>query len=481
MNQRERRLLMVLGVILLGGAAFAGYSLILGPIEELKAEAERVQDEIASKDAILTKLRADQVRVDAAKKRSLPANMDRARVEYGLMMHKLLRDAGAPVGFSVTPRDSLDTKSVPELDPKTKKPAYSKLGFVIRMTKVDLGTVMKFLHAYYRLNLLHQITQLTITRKEDTVGSRSRDDRNDLEVTIITEAIILDGAENRQTLLPMPLGAAMVGGTAGYHALLNTPEAGRGISPLQLANVLATTTPPRDYLSITARDFIHGPLPPPPTPREETIVQAPPPPPPPPKEDINAFIKLTGVTTRSDGSAVVDIFDFANKQDYTITLKPKGERYETKVEKFFFVKGARKRLDFWPDLIIQEEGTTTDRKFKVIGLDGLALVLTEATTLAGDTSAKTDGPAPKGGGGRFGPRTAPVRLPAPVPATAVLGGSAAVMAPSGEKVFLWHAGQSLKDLIAVPPEEVDQVLRRAAPPYSPAVSETPSAPLSKAD
>src|SRR5438270_11734375 len=142
------------------------------------------------------------------------------------MLRQLLHDAGAPAGFTVSPRESLDTKNIPVFDTKSNKPVYSKLGYVIVMKKVDLGTVVKFLYSYYRLNLLHQITYLDIKRKDsEGVGSRARagGDRNDLEVTIHTDAIILDGAENRRTLLPMPVGAAVGGGQAGHYTLLNTP------------------------------------------------------------------------------------------------------------------------------------------------------------------------------------------------------------------------------------------------------------------
>jgi len=84
-------------------------------------------------------------------------------------------------------------------------------------------------------------------------------DRKDLAAKIITEAIILDGAEPRRTLLSVPTAFAAVGGMSGYNALLLTPEASRGLSPIQFTPVLATSG--RDYTMIVQNDMFHGPLP----------------------------------------------------------------------------------------------------------------------------------------------------------------------------------------------------------------------------
>ena len=467
MTSRERRMVVVLGVFGLIGTAAAAYGLILAPIEDQRAAARRLEDELTAKEADRDKLYKELARAEVAKRRSLPADPDTARVEYDAMMRRLLRAAHVPAGFTVAPKDSQDAKSIPLLDPKSKTPAYTKIGFEIRMKKVDLGMLAEFLQSYYRLDLLHQITRLEIARK-DQDGSGSRftgggGDRADLEVTLITEAIILDGAESRRTLLPVPLGIGAAGGAAGYEAVVLSPEAGRGITPLQLATVLAPTTPPRDYTLLTAKDVFHGPLP--------TAVVAEK-----PKEDLSPYIKLTGITRRSDGSAMADVRDLANNIDYQIDLKPKGERYEVKVQKFYYIQDRRKKLDSWSELVISEEGTTTNRKFKVVGVDADELVLTEAASGA-------PGDKPRGGRPRSGERTRG-KTPPPAPGAAPADGAGGAATHPGERVFVWRVGQALKGVRELDEKEADAALRRAAPaPPSAAAADPPqpTSPVSKAD
>lgn len=479
MNARERRLVLVLCLFALGGIAFAGYSLIISPIEEAKAEAEQLEIDISKQQAILDKVHNDQKRISIVKKQSLPADFDVARVEYDAMMRRLLREAGVPLGFTITPRDTMDARNVPLLDPQSKKPAYTKLVYEIRLKKVDMAMLMKFLKSYYDLNLLHQITRLEIIRKDDspTIGSRSTgpasNDRTDLEVVIQTEGIILDGAENRRTLLSVPMGAAVLGGQIGYHALMNSPEAGRGIRPQQYSPVLATHHGPlRDYVMLVAKNVFHGPLPepkpvaPPPI---ERVVETPPPP---PKEDISPYIKLTGITRRSDGTVTVDIRDQANNQEYTVDLKPRGERFEVKVQKYYFLQDKRKRLDFWPELVIQEETASTNRKFSVLGVHEDGLVISERVT---------EMPKPPVYSGRPGSRPS---LPAPQPAQVVLGGPGIGLTANIERVYIWQIGYTLQDLRSVPSQDVDALLRQVAPnPPSPDLAQPTgtAVPVSRID
>jgi hypothetical protein len=463
-NNRERRLVVLLGVFVLGGLAFAGYGLVVSPLDDLKTEAAKLEEEISTKGVLVDKLRKDQKRADLLEKRSLPSDVDTARNEYQAMMQKLLRQARVPGGYTITPKDSMDAKNIPVLDPKTKKPAYTKLAFDIKIIKVDVDRLAKFLQAYYQLNLLHQITKLEIIRKDsEGGGGRLRSliataDRADLEVRILTEAVILDGAENRKTLLPMPsVESAAVAGGPGFAALSNTQEVARAISPLQLANVLAAGDPPREYTLLTAKDLFHGPLPPLTAPPVEVVQKDP------PKEDISPFIKMTGITRRSDGSIKVDLFDQANNQDYQIDLTPKGERYEVKVQKLYYINPTKRGKYYSePTLTIQEEYASTNRTFKVVGTHDDVVVLTETATFA---DAKPDAEKTKVvvRAGPPGRGDAKPKLPAPPPASAVLGGAGLAMVPAGEKVFAWRVGQTLKSLTELPAKDADAALRKAAP------------------
>ena len=461
MNNREKKMVYALSALFVGGLFVAAYMLVYVPIEDSYAEVDRLETEMSKREPVLNKQGADAKRVEAAKKRSLPADEDTARVQYNAMLSKLLARAGVPPGFTVNPQAALDDRTSPVLDAKTKKPAYKKIGFKIHMEKVEVGTLTAFLQSYYKLNLLQRITQFDISRKDqDVTGTKARNERSDLTVDITTEAIILDGAENRRTLLPISIAAAGIGGQAGYFALLNSPEAGRGVTPLQYVDVLAKMTPPRDYQTIVAKNYFHGLLPVPPELNVE-IVKVAPPPPPARKEDISGYIKLTSVTR--EPSVGAEIWDKANNQLYVIELKPKGERYDISVEKFYYLNSAKKRLDKWAELVIAEEGTSTNRTFKVIGIDHDGIVLTEAV-MAGVSAVTSE--APKTATSRRTPggsHEKPVDFGPPSPVATITGGAVAATSPIGERVFVWRVGQSLKSLEALTPEEAQSAIQRAYP------------------
>ena len=129
----------------------------------------------------------------------------------------------------------------------------------------------------------------------------------------MTEAIVLDGAENRKSLLPIPNGVGGAAGGMGYAALYSNPVVTRGMTPISTYPVLAD--PERDYSRLLMKDIFHGP-PPPPERKVET--------PPIVKDDTSRFIRLSGVGRNSDGTGIAIIEDGASKQEYWIELKRKN-------------------------------------------------------------------------------------------------------------------------------------------------------------
>ena len=205
MTPRERTLaiLLIAGIVLaVGGFArlpvrrTRRYQSKHDEADSLEAENQELDDEVK-------KLQKDAKRLADAKKRSLPADESVAQLEYFAAMDKLL-DANVASGFSISPR-SPDDRSIPIL--AREEAGVQRVVFEVQFKKADLWQVHDFLTGYYKLNVLHQITALNIKRDDDTGGSprpAGTGARNDLTVTFTTEAIILDGAENRRTLLPVP-------------------------------------------------------------------------------------------------------------------------------------------------------------------------------------------------------------------------------------------------------------------------------------
>lgn len=471
MTSREKKLAAVLGVLMIGGVGgIGGYFGIVAPLQARNRAAAEAENEAADKENQLAKLRKDLIRLADAKKRSLPSDLDLARQEYETALGRLLIDAKIPKGYTLRSK-SVENRAVPELAPK--KPAYQRIGAEITMKKVDLAGVSDFLRRFYDLNLLHQVTKLQIKRTEEagtstSTSSRSRvADKPDLDVTIAVEAIVLEGAESRRSLLPVPFAFGAMLGSGGYHALANNPTVARGLTPHEFSPVLAV--PDREYAAILAKDVFHGPPPPPPPVRVEKKREPEPEPEPPPviKEDIAEFIKLTGITQRSDGTATVDIRDAANKLDYEVELKYVEGKSTAKVRKFYYIKDRRKIMDSGDVLEISDDTSSTSRKFRVLGLDGAALILASR-----DGAAKETPKRPSGFGGRR-PTAPPV-----APASAILGGVGASVYPLPvEKYFRWDVGQSLRQLRPLSADDAKPVLERLAPGTAAPVAATTPIPL----
>jgi hypothetical protein len=269
MSSRERNLaVLLIALILVFGSAAAGYALIYQPIQSKNAAAAKLEADVAKKQDEYDKLLFERKKLGDLRRRSLPADPALARREYAEMMSRLLIQAKVPSGFRV--RDlTPDNTGTPAL--AGKKLAYTKLAYEITFARADMWNVHDFLLAYYKLPLLHQITLLDIkTDAQPASSTRGKvvNDRRDLMVKIVTEAIILDGAEPRRSLFSVPVAFAAVGGLSGHHALGHTPEASRNLSHGD-SPVLADRD--RDYTLIVRNDIFHGPLPLPPSMNIERI------------------------------------------------------------------------------------------------------------------------------------------------------------------------------------------------------------------
>ncbi|OWK45670.1 hypothetical protein [Fimbriiglobus ruber] len=470
MTVREQKMAFGVGagtVFLL--AVVLGYLLVVMPLGDRARSARALEDDIAEKDAKLRAFLKDRPRLEIAKKRSLPTNTDIARQEYDAALNRVLREAKVPLTSSTVTPKVADGKATPELAPK--KPAYSRIVFEIKLKPIDIGTLVNVLVGYYKLDLLQQITTFKVKRNEIAAvgtgaGNQRRGpifDRADLEVTLVTEAIILDGAENRKSLVAVPLLTAVTGGGAGYAALTQTAGVTRGLAPQQIVRVLAD--PNRDYAVLVQKDPIHGPpvvLSTYTAPKEE-------------KEDTSSFIRLTGAGRNSDGSGSAFIADIASHQEYEIeiNIKPDGKLDPRVIKYYFTSKSARKKLEEGPDLDISEATSRTARKFRVVGIDDNGLVLAER--LDGEKGASSPGPGGGKGGGKGGGRGRGGEFPIAAPTTAVTGAAPAAVPP--EKIFLWKHGETLNKVAALTPSEATKLLHKIVGPAAATIPLREEAPM----
>ena len=94
----------------------------------------------------------------------------------------------------------------------------------VEIRNIDMWEVHDFLTYYYDVDLLHQITAIMIKRDENAGGTKKVTDRKDLTLTLTTEAIMLEGAETRRNLIPVPSAFAAVGGWRGFDSVAFNPD-----------------------------------------------------------------------------------------------------------------------------------------------------------------------------------------------------------------------------------------------------------------
>lgn len=293
MTQRERTLaFLLLPPLLLFAGGFFAYQLWLEPLRSREKQLVDVAAEIADKEVILKKHLDKKKELDRYKPISLPVETDLAGREYSEELTQLLRESGFDAGtFSITPK--VDNKSVPTLG--KNKPVYTRLIYTLT-AKGELAAVVDFMHRFYKVRLLHQIRNLTLRRPIQSGGANRS---NELDVTMTVEALVLDNAEARKTLLPE-----------------KTPE----LPPLLAAEE-------RNYAAIPGKDIFFGPPPPAAPPRAPSAT------------DFAQFIKFDGFTANGSGQTVT-LFDAYNKQEVTIRPRADGDGYRVEV---YYSVGSRQR------------------------------------------------------------------------------------------------------------------------------------------
>lgn len=515
MTPRDRNIVIALfAVIVLGGGGFAGYTLVISPLDDVDAAIQKVQGEIedsADKEGLESRVDMMQktvMQLPTVKRQSLPPNVDVAKAQYIHVIERLLQNAKIKSGRIPDPR-TIDRRApiTPEL--ATKKPAYTILEFRLDMDKVDIWQVSDFLDEFYKLDLLHQITEINISRENKVSDSRAG-----LKVHFTIEAISLDGVETRSTLFPAILGAtltptgkavAAIAGGAAAEVVNQNPDLEMKYIPAPGTNRLATH--PRDYSYLARNDIFYGTLPPERQSSGGTTTAR--------KDDIASHIRLVMLSDSTAGTSSAFIMDIASPYKYTISLNQKDGM---KVDRLYRLSGAEWKSDLdyvEPKGILKFSSATasTKRAFRVIAIEDNALIVEDVGKADERIDAKGPPRGPGNGGGRgqgggaggagggfnrgggAGGRPAggnpgggvrpgpgagpgggrPATPPGPAVAPGAPGPGAALPAPlpqNNEKVaadlpaepmlYRWVVGKSLKDLerAKLPADEARKIMSR---------------------
>lgn len=258
MNPREQRLaLLLVGLITTAAAGAAGYTFVFRPIEQARAAEEALGSEVADLERQADARKQEARRMAVARARSLPADQALARREYIVALERIIESSGVPKGYTISPKAADNSaRVVPELS--KGKPIYTRVAYELVFKKADMWAVKDFLQGYYRLGLLHQITAFHV-KKDDEAGGKGAGRRDNLTVTLTSEAVVIDTAEPRKTLVPVPTAFAAAGGGAAFKGMTLSPEAARAVRPQVLVPTLSPLN--RDYNLVVKKDPFNGPIP----------------------------------------------------------------------------------------------------------------------------------------------------------------------------------------------------------------------------
>jgi hypothetical protein len=327
MNSRDNKLAIgLLGVIVLAVVGFFGYQFYLVPMREREARIADLKRDVDEREARVDVIHSEQPKLEKFRKISLPSNIDLARRAYGEEIEKMLRASGFDAGsFSVLPK-APETRTSPTFT--NKKPIYTRLPFMVT-AKGDLASIVDWMDRFYKLPLLHQIRNLSIQLPAGS-DSNARRGANDLDMTVTVEAILLDNAENRKTLVPE--------------------------KPVDLPSVLAT--PNRQYASIAGKNIFYGSVPV----GSGTTT---------PTVDAMPFIKFDGVSYEA-GTPTATLWDQYHNHDYRIRPHSTGG---FRVEVSYYINGRKRELRSGRNLELHDGKGEIERLWEIVRIDERELIL----------------------------------------------------------------------------------------------------------
>jgi hypothetical protein len=317
MTSRERNLAITLAAVV-GTLAvgFVAYSFVLSPFLEKGRQIAARQKEVNDLQMDVEEILLQKRKFEAVRLQSLPADVGVAREQYGNLLEKMFRRSDMSEGLKITVKDP-DVKSVPMLAPK--KPAYTRLTWVVT-AKGEVYHLVEFLRLFYQQPLLHSIKSMNIQRP----SAASAREKRELDIDLTVEALVLDGAPDRGTILPVVRELALLSGPAAQLGFNQLVASGRG-SPVPPTGLLAVAI--REYLAIAGKDVFFGPK------REKKDDTR--------EDDVSRFVVLTSVVGYEDGSIVAAVRDQSTNNEYTITQKPDGKLV---VETTYEVNGRKRQL-----------------------------------------------------------------------------------------------------------------------------------------
>ena len=151
MINRQRILLIAFGVAIAGYLAHWAYqSQVVAPLESKDRKIEAARKTATQRHREVIESRAAKLQLDQWKKLSLPSDPTAAVPQYQALLLDLLTQCG------------FDRPTINPGAPAMREQAYWRLPFEVQ-ARGTMASLVTFLDAFYRTQLLHSLTQLNMT------------------------------------------------------------------------------------------------------------------------------------------------------------------------------------------------------------------------------------------------------------------------------------------------------------------------------
>lgn len=270
MSPRERTIAtVVLTAVLVAAGLFLFHQLYLEPLHAREETVVKARQDFAKQDEQLKQAIEQAKQLAQWRKLSLPVNSDPlfCQREYG----KLLRSLITTSGFATSELDVKPVGTTSVVKPTLMSPNetfYTPVNFTVS-GHADLPRLVNLLRQFYSQPILHKIKSFKISRPKSATPRTG-----ELEVELNIEALIVNDAESRSTLLPS-----------------------EKVNPRVLAD------PTRDYSAIAAKDIFYAPVP------RQKVQDGP---------DPAASVKLTSIHLDKEGRQVVTLYDESTKATWSL-------------------------------------------------------------------------------------------------------------------------------------------------------------------
>ena len=178
MNKRERILILIVATSLLLLAVFYGITKWNDALRTRRAQIAALEKAVRDKNRSVRLSIAPADRLQDYQRRSLPADLEKARSLYQTWLLNLVKEVG------------LEDTQVNVLPARSEKGVYQVLGFSVS-GRGNLPKLVSFLYQFYSADLLHRIRRLHVKRVPGT---------KQLDLALAIDAVSLATSDNEGKL-----------------------------------------------------------------------------------------------------------------------------------------------------------------------------------------------------------------------------------------------------------------------------------------